>query len=312
MNKKQVLGIFMIAALFVAGCAAGSAPQMVEERLWDASAPMEAEVQYDAASAGYKGETEEGYAQDTTIAQSLVIRNAYLTIILKDPAKSSATIQSLAEELGGFVVSSNVYQTTYGISDAKTVSASLTIRVPADRFLEALERIEQEAIEVTSKQVTGEDVTKEYTDLASKLRNLEASEEKLREFMDSATKTEDVLTIYRELRAIREEIEIIKGQMQYYEDSARLSLISIDLVPDVLSQPMQIGGWHPEGTARDALEALIATLQFIGKAAIWLGICVLPILFIFGVPAYFVIRAIVRKQRQKKAEKVEIKQKQEE
>jgi phosphoribosyl-ATP pyrophosphohydrolase len=311
MNKIQILGILMIAGLLASGCAAARAPEMAADRSWSDTVSNEAAVQYDAAMAGYKGETGEEYAQETGSTESLVIRNANLSIVVKDPAESSDRIQSLAEELGGFVVSSNVYQTTYGISDAKTVSASMTIRVPADRLDEALERIEEEAIEVTSKQVTGEDVTKEYTDLASKLRNLEAAEEQLRKIMDSSTKTEDVLATFRELSSVREQIEITKGQMQYYEDSARLSMINVDLIPDVLSRPLQIAGWRPEGTAKDALEALIAALQFIGKAVIWLGICVLPILVIFGVPAYFATRAIVRKRRQNKAQKVEKDQKQE-
>lgn len=305
MNKKHVLVMLLIAALVAAGCAAQRASEYAGDRSWSEPALIEAPVAYDSQDQTYKANSGADYYEDATQPQSLVIRNANLTIVVKDPSKSADMMQSLAEEMGGFVVSSNINQISYGVSEAKVTRASLTIRVPAERLNEALARIEQEAMEVTSKQVTGEDVTKQYTDLASRLRNLEAAEQQLREIMDSATETEDVLRIFEELRRIREQIEVIKGEMQFYQDSARLSSIKIELVPDVLSQPLQVGGWRPEGTAKEALEALIQALQFIGVATIWFGICILPILVLFGVPGYFVGRTIVRHQRKKRAEKSE-------
>jgi hypothetical protein len=119
--------------------------------------------------------------------------------------------------------------------------------------------------------------------------------------MASAVKTEDVLRVFQDLRQVREEIEVIKGQMKYFEESARLSAISVELIPDALAQPLQIGRWQPQGTAKEALETLIRSLQFLADAGIWLVICILPILVIFGVPGYFAGRAILRYRRERKA-----------
>ena len=41
--------------------------------------------------------------------------------------------------------------------------------------------------------------------------------------MDSANRTEDVLNVFDQLTRVRGEIEVIKGQIQYFEESARLS-----------------------------------------------------------------------------------------
>jgi hypothetical protein len=68
----------------------------------------------------------------------------------------------------------------------------------------------------------------------------------------------------------------------------------------VLAQPLQIGGWRPQGTAKDALEALITTLQHLADFGIWLVICVLPIALIFGIPGFFIVRSILRRRRSKK------------
>src|ERR1051326_2091615 len=43
-----------------------------------------------------------------------VIKNDQLSLLVKDPAQSMKDIVALAEQLGGYVVSSNLYQTTYG------------------------------------------------------------------------------------------------------------------------------------------------------------------------------------------------------
>jgi hypothetical protein len=232
--------------------------------------------------------------------EPLVIRNASLSLVVEDPSKSTDEISEIAERLGGFVVSSNVYQANYGSSNVTTTRASLTIRVPAEQLDEALDQITADVIEIQERSVSGQDVTRDYIDLQSRLTNLEVAEEQLRQIMDEAVDSEDVLRVFEELTAVRGEIEVIKGQMNYYEDAARLSSISIELIPDVLAQPLQIGGWRPEGTAKDAIEALVSTLTFIGDAAIWLVICIAPIALLLGVPGYFIGRSVVRRRRAKK------------
>lgn len=241
--------------------------------------------------------SDQGAGGQSAAVERLVIRTANLSIVVHDPAESAKEISRIADEFGGFVVSSNVYETTFADVGVTAVRASITIRVPAERLDETLDRIEKGATEVQSRSVTGEDVTQQYTDLQSRLRNLEAAEAQLREIMGSAVETEDVLAVYNQLVQVRGEIEMVKGQIQYFEESASLSAVTVDLIPDVAAQPLQIGGWRPEGTAKEALTTLIRTLQVLGDAAIWLAICVLPIGLLFGIPAYFVIRSVVRRRR---------------
>jgi hypothetical protein len=79
--------------------------------------------------------------------------------------------------------------------------------------------------------------------------------------MGSANRTEDVLNVYNQLTQVREQIEVTKGQIQYYEQSAALSSISVELVPDASVQPLTIAGWEPGGVAKEALQALITGLK---------------------------------------------------
>jgi hypothetical protein len=297
MNKIKWICLISLVALTLIGCSSAQAPEMDSSQSFDRGAPVVEYNEFGAEDHDKSVYSSTGMGGESAPIQPLVIRNANLSLVVEDPAQSADDITSLAESMGGFVVNSNVYQTTYGSSEIPTTRASITIRVPVERLDEAIEKIVENTIEVREKNISGQDVTREYTDLQSRLRNLEAAEEQLREIMDDATKTEDVLQVFEDLRQVRGEIEVIKGQMNYFEDAAQLSAISIDLIPDELAQPLSIGGWRPQGTAKDAVEALINALQFLVDAGIWVVICIVPILLLLGVPGFLIGRRIIRRRR---------------
>lgn len=294
MSKQITLILSLIIAIVLAACAPAASRSFEQGFAGEAPLP-EMVVEREMVAGAPPAEPNSHFASQDVVAERLVIRNANLTLVVTDPAQSVEAISQMAQEMGGFVVSSNIYQTTY--DDIRANQASITIRVPAEQIDEALSRIKEDVIEVRSENVSGQDVTQEYTDLQSQLRNLEAAEDELREIMEASTNAEYVLDVFEHLRQVRQEIEITKGRMQYYEQSARMSAVSVELLPDVATRPLQIGRWEPQGTAKAALGALINLLKFLADAAIWGLICVLPIAAIFGIPAWFVVRAIRRRRK---------------
>ena len=299
MTTRRLALLSMLLVLVLAACAQ-AAPQVVSDK--------------DIRTSGGDGSTENFYGAEAppagtaapqVVDQSgkpvttdrLVIRNATLSLVVADPAAASNQIIALAASLGGYVVTSNTYQASVDAAGNKIMQASLTIRVPSAQLEAALAQLRGLAVEVRSETISGQDVTSEYTDLQSHLRNLEAAEKKLQQIMDGATKTEDVLAVFNQLVAIRDQIEQVKGQMQYYEQSAAMSAISADLIPDALNKPIEVGGWHPQGVAKDAIEALVRSLQGLADVVIWLGIYVLPLALIILVPLYFILRFICRRLR---------------
>ena len=126
-----------------------------------------------------------------------------LTLVVTDPTASVQSITRMAEDMGGFVVSSYLYETALGVGGLTATQGTITVRVPADRLDEALQAIKADVIEVRSENISGEDVTQQYVDLQSRLRNLEAAEEQLQEIMGSATTTEDVMMVFNQLVQVR-------------------------------------------------------------------------------------------------------------
>jgi hypothetical protein len=220
------------------------------------------------------------YSTNPQAVERIVIKNANLSIVVSDPAKSMDSISQLADEMGGYVVSANLYQSKLD-SGISVPRASIKIRVPAERLTEAMNRIKAESDRIPiSENIESQDVTSDYTDLQSRLRNLENTETQLTKIMDSAIKTEDVLSVYNQLVQVREQIEVIKGQIKYYDESAALSAISTELIANEAVQPLTIGGWQPVGVAKSAVQALINTMTFLANAAIWIVILVLPVLLV--------------------------------
>jgi hypothetical protein len=256
-----------------------------------ASAPSSPGEEKSLVANGPTGSTSQGDIQ------RLVIRNANLGIVVKDPGNSMDAIGKMAEGMGGYVVASNLFKTT-GPEGIELPQAEITVRIPAEKLSQALDQIkalvENKNTDILVENVSGQDVTKDYIDQKSRLVNLENTEKQLQKIMDEATKTEDVLAVYNQLVAIREQIEVTKGQIKYYEESAALSSIVVRLQSKESVKPITIGGWQPVGIARNAVQALINTLQFLVSAAIWLVILILPIaVILFGV--FLVLRFIFRK-----------------
>jgi hypothetical protein len=266
---------------------------------------VEVEKAVEMPAAEY-AEEESSMADSVSSAEQterIVIKNASLALVVDDPSASMANISRLAEEMGGFVVNADLYQ-QYLDSGAQVPRATITIRVPVERLNEALARIKTESNQdPQSESISSQDVTSDYVDLQSRLRNLEATEAQLTEIMEDAYTTEDVLAVYNELVRVREQIEVIKGQIKYYEESAALSSISTELIASEAAQPLTIGGWEPEGVIKNAVQALINTLQFIVDALIWFILYLLPVLLVLYLIVFLPISFVWKRWRRRRAER---------
>ncbi|MEJ5201086.1 MAG: DUF4349 domain-containing protein [Anaerolineales bacterium] len=305
MRKIALTVASLVLLVVLSACAPAAAPTpmvMIEKAEVATVMPAApAEGLSFAAETGFSNDVQRGSSENR-----IVIKNADVTIVVAEPAQAMDTIGKMAEEMGGFVVSSQLYKirTEEGI---EVPEATITVRVPAERLNEAMNRIkglvEDVKTDILSENVTGQDVTKEYTDLKSQLTNLEHAQKRLISIMEEATKTEDVLAVYRELKAVEEQIEVIKGQIKYYEEASALSAIQVTIRSKEAVKPLTIGGWQPVGVARDALQALINALKIIANIAIWAVIFCLPLTILLGVPGFFVVRSFIRWQRKRKAMK---------
>ncbi len=216
------------------------------------------------------------YANVKSAQERIVIQNADLAIVVKDPQAKMAEIGALARRLGGFVVSSNMNMLNVG-ANLKVPEGTIAIRVPAKDLDTALSEIKANVVEVQSENRSGQDVTDQYVDLQSQLRAKQAAADKLYEIMQTTQKADETLMVFNQLTQVQSEVEVLKGQINYYEQAAALSAISVRLIAEESAQPIVIAGWHPQGVARDAAQALIDFFQNFATFMIWLVIYILPV-----------------------------------
>lgn len=297
MFKRFLLIIVLFAAVFLAACGRAASESQVEgetARLVSeemaASAPMEpAAMDFDTADgAGFSANT--AVQEQPLPTERLITRTGDLSLVVRDTEEAMAQIAQMAEANGGWVVSSNVYQ-----SGERAKRGSITVRVPSSGFNSAMEAMKDLAVEVTNESTSGQDVTEEFVDLSLRLENLEATADRVRGFMEEAENVEEALAVNQELSRLEGEIERIKGRVQFLSQSASYSTITVNLTPDALAQPIEVGGWRPQGVAREALEALVSTLQGLAEFLIWVVIYLLPVLLLLGIPAWLVVRFMRRR-----------------
>ncbi len=303
----SLLAVLAMAALLLAACAqqggfaSESMSQAADEALYY---EMETAERSNAAPIMASDGNMEFAIEETAVeapaalqsdVTRLIIRTADMRIVVLDTEEALARIAEMAESSGGWVVDSNVFQST---ETAKT--GYMTIRVPAAGFQSALDAISGLSAEVTELRTSGQDVTEEYVDLEARLGNLETTAERVRGFMDETRNVEEALDVSRELSRLEGEIEQIKGRMQYLDQSAAFSTIAVSVTPDELVQPVSTSGWRPAVVVQDAIDALLQGLQSLANIAIWLVITVLPIALLVGLPIALLVY-LVRRRRNRAA-----------
>ncbi len=233
----------------------------------------------------------------------LVIQNAQLSIVVTDVNARVKAIGDMAKAMGGFIVSINAYQ-TYANDGTQVPQAEIVVRVPQDKIDEALTQIKANTVDVQNETRTGTDVTDQYVDLQSRLTAKQAAQDQLMKIMQNATRTQDVLDVYAQLQQVESDIEVLKGQIKYYEQSAALSAISVNIIAEKTIKPIEVGGWKPQGVARDALQQLIFFWQGFINFLLQFFIFILPMILTLAIPLFLIflaVRWLVRLLRKPKA-----------
>lgn len=262
--------------------------EMAEEEAMEEGEFAEAEIVAEDGSFALGNVAQGANAQVTQ--ERLIIRTANMSLLVTDTEEAMATISRMAEENGGWVVNSSVFQFN---ETAKT--GNITIRVPSSGFNSALEALRSLAVEVEHESTSGQDVTEEFVDLSARLENLEATAERVRSFLDDAETVEEALAVNQELSRLESEIEAMKGRLQFLSQSASFSTITVDLTPDIVAQPIEPTGWRPALVFRNAVDSLVDALQGVAEFGIWVAIYVLPLLLLVGLPLWLIGRFVWRR-----------------
>ncbi|MGH7615138.1 MAG: DUF4349 domain-containing protein [Gemmatimonadales bacterium] len=192
----------------------------------------------------------------TDVLPNLVIRTGTATIEVDSLERAIALTRALAHRVGGFVAGSAAQA-----GKGQLHSASLEIRMPADRFDDAVDGLRPLG-KVEAVNVSAQDVGEEYVDVEARVTNARRLEARLIDLLTRRTgKLADVLQVEHELARVREEIERYEGRLRYLRSRAAVSTLTL-----TIHEPIPVVDNGSPGVVAEAVRQ--AWRNFIGLVAL--------------------------------------------
>lgn len=165
-----------------------------------------------------------GIKSDTLVQDRKIIVRAYYTIETRTFDETLKQIETVTAEAGGYVSDSRVSPARDGDSG----NATLTLRIPstaADGFITTLSGIGN----VIDANVSKDDVTLTYDDVAARVAVLRAEQAKLLELLDAATDMSDILKIRQQYTDVTQELSSYESQLKSLENAVSYATFTVYL-----------------------------------------------------------------------------------
>jgi hypothetical protein len=269
----RLLALLAFILVLAAACAQG-APAATSQfsnigsNLSDGSARSTVDAQKGVAGAvaapAVGSTAQNGIPSLVTNPNRSLILTANVSMKTQDPWGTADKARAIATGLGGDILAMS--QTGQG----ENRSALITVRVPSDRFEEALRQLKLLDGEVVTSNVDAKDVTDQFTDLQARLVAKQAEEQRYLQLFPQAKTVDETLKIDAALGNVRVQIEQLQGQLNLIKNRTEFSTITMAIMP-IVTVPTDTGGaWDPAKTFAKAIAALSVFFKFAADVAIWL------------------------------------------
>lgn len=219
--------------------------------------------------------------QEQSIEQK-IIKRATIRLEAKNLDQISTTIINKIKEYDGHISNSRSWQ-----SNKQRQYYNYTIRVPQPNFEVLLSEI-KELGTVKDERINGQDVTMEYMDLKSRVKNFKHQEQRYLELLEQAKNVEDILKIENELNRVRRNIEQIEGRIRYYDNQLSLSTINLQLSEP---QPIINNSLGFLNSFKEAITGFINSINYIiiltGSLVPWLILLVIISFVLYKIIRYY-------------------------
>ena len=223
-------------------------------------------------------------ASTSVVDDALIVRTGMLELEVGDVATVLALARREISGLGGYMAGSDEYD------QGEQRWATVTYRVPVERFGEAIDSLRGLADRVVRETTQSQEVTAQVVDLDARIKNLRASESALVAIMDRAGRIDDVLSVQLRLEDVRRQVEQLTAQRDDLAGRAALATLTAYWTTPVAAVAVAQEGWDFATQVDAALAQTIAALQGLASVLVWVAVVALPLL---GVPLLLAIGAIL-------------------
>ena len=152
-------------------------------------------------------------------------------------------------------------------------TSTISIKVPQSAYEQTLSDIRKLGT-VKSDSSSGSDVTMQYVDLESRLKNLRAEESRLIAIMDQAKNVTEILAVEKELSRVQGDIESYQGRLNVLNNQIDFSTITVYITEP---QPVVSYDW---GIGTAFTEAVHAFVGMIGGLIVLTGYLIPLVLYL--------------------------------
>lgn len=217
-----------------------------------------------------------------------IIKEASLNMEVGNYKNFGSKLTVITEQYGGYI--ENSAENLEG-----AVTANFVIRVPNSQFTALVAALEKLG-KVNGKNITGRDVTSEFIDTESRLRNLQTQETRLLNLMEKTSALSDIVTLENELARIRGEIENLQGRLKALDDTVVYSTIRLEVIETIkakVNPPQGVFG----KTLENFKESWVTLINFLGNILKLTGWLLPWILVLGGTGGLLVYYRQVRKKK---------------
>jgi Ca-activated chloride channel homolog len=267
--------LMAIAAVALAACASSSS-----QALSNVGAPVQPQGGADRNAAGAaapsaaapagNGSQPGGQAPvDTSLK---VVYTGSLQLVVTDVAEAAAKAKLAVTAVGGFIGASQES------NNADKPTATITNRIPADKWDDTVTAIRSVASKVVAEQTQATEIGGQLVDLEARITNLRASEAALQKIAADAGNVSDLLQVQQQLTDIRGQIEELDAQRARLVNQVQYGTLVTTFGLEVAQVKEAAKSWDPATDVDGATATMISVGQKLVSGAIWFVIVWLPFL----------------------------------
>ncbi|WKW45955.1 DUF4349 domain-containing protein [Myroides sp. JBRI-B21084] len=233
--KKYILWVLLLNSLLLSACKKNNTATAIEEVAVEEVAVTEIELPEETPSSSKMYDAQEAPTEEP-VATSVENENMFAKKIIKTANIKYQVVNLQAEKtklltqtntLKGFVVS-EIADATYNHPQIE-----FQLNIPSDNFDSFINSLEKDVTYFDLKEIKREDVTRDYVDVATRLKNQRALENRYLELLKQAKNVTEILEIEDKLNQIRVEIEISENRLKLYDRQVRYSTVTLTIFKEL-------------------------------------------------------------------------------
>ncbi len=144
----------------------------------------------------------------------LIVYTAEVTLEVLDIDEARGAVLRLAKEAGGYLT--------------RETNTTITVRVPADKFHQTLEKVCKLG-QVVERNISAQDVTEECLDIQLRLEALRKHLKRLEEVLQRTQNADEISRIMAQIKEVVVEIERLEGRLRVLKNQVAYSTLTVYL-----------------------------------------------------------------------------------